>query len=71
MFCTASSVQRDALHERLVRVSIVHPRKLGLQFSLACLADRTQSAAADGALALAAQIMNEATRAARTMGRLR
>jgi hypothetical protein len=71
MFCTASSVQREVLHERLVRVSIVHPRKLGLQFALVCLADRTQSAAAEGALGLAAQIMNEATRAARATGRSR
>jgi DNA-binding transcriptional LysR family regulator len=70
MFCTASSVQPNALDERLVRVSIVHPRKLGLQFALVSLADRTQSAAADGALALAAQNMNEATRAARATGRL-
>ncbi|SAL51160.1 LysR family transcriptional regulator [Caballeronia udeis] len=71
MFCTASLLQRDPDGHRLVRVSIVHPRKLGLQFALVCLADRTQSAAVDVALALAGQIMNDASRAAQTAGRVR
>ncbi|CAH2786933.1 MAG: Transcriptional regulator, LysR family [uncultured Caballeronia sp.] len=71
MFCTASLPQRDPDGQRLVRVSIVHPRKLGLQFALVCLADRTQSAAVDVALALAGQIMNDASRAAQTAGRVR
>jgi DNA-binding transcriptional LysR family regulator len=65
MFCTSSSVRRDPETRRLERVSIIHPRKLGLQFALVCLADRTQSAAADAALTLAGQIMNDAGRAAR------
>ena len=65
VFCTGSSVQRDPEAQRLERVSIIHPRKLGLQFALVCLADRTQSAAADAALTLAGQIMNDAGRAAR------
>jgi len=71
MFSTASLLQRDPDGQRLVRVSIVHPRKLGLQFALVCLADRTQSAAVDVALALAGQIMNDASRAAQTGGRVR
>jgi DNA-binding transcriptional LysR family regulator len=71
MFCTASTLQRDADAQRLVRVSLVHPRKLGLQFSLVCLADRTQSTATDVALALAGQVMNDASRAAKATGRVR
>jgi DNA-binding transcriptional LysR family regulator len=71
MFCTASVLQRDPDGQRLARVSIVHPRKLGLQFALVCLADRTQSAAADVALELAGQIMNDASRAAQMAGRAR
>jgi hypothetical protein len=71
VFCTASVLQRDPDGQRLVRVPIVHPRKLGLQFALVCLADRTQSAAADVALALAGQIMNDASRGAQAGGRTR
>jgi hypothetical protein len=71
VFCTASVLQRDTDGQRLVRVPIVHPRKLGLQFALVCLADRTQSNAADAALALAGQIMNDASRAAQAAGRAR
>jgi len=64
-------LQRDPDGQRLVRVPIVHPRKLGLQFALVGLADRTQSAAADVALALAGQIMNDASRGAQAAGRTR
>ena len=71
VFCTASSIRRDPEGQRLDRVAIIHPRKLGLQFALVYLADRTQSAAAEAALALAGQIMNDAGRAARAMGRNR
>ncbi|MFT4434110.1 LysR family transcriptional regulator [Caballeronia sp. 15715] len=71
MFCTASVLQRDPDGRRLMRVPIIHSRKLGLQFALVCLADRTQSAAADAALVLAGQVMNDASRAAQVAGRTR
>jgi hypothetical protein len=41
----------------------MHPRKLGLEFALVVLAERTPSPAAHAALALAGQVMTQAGQA--------
>jgi hypothetical protein len=48
-----------------VRIALTHPPKLGLEFALVSLAERTPSPAASSALALAEQLMEEANSAAR------
>jgi DNA-binding transcriptional LysR family regulator len=65
LFATASALRRDLEARRLVRIALTHPPKLGLEFALVSLAERTPSPAASSALALAEQLMEEANSAAR------
>lgn len=60
LFATASAVRRDLAAARLVQVPVTHPRKLGLEFALVTLAERTPSPATHAALALAEQVMSQA-----------
>jgi DNA-binding transcriptional LysR family regulator len=63
LFATVSAVRRDLETARLARVPVMHPRKLGLEFALVVLAERTPSPAAHAALALAGQVMTQAGKA--------
>jgi hypothetical protein len=48
----------------LARIPLVNPPRLALEFALVYLAERTLSPAADSALGLAEQVMEDANRAA-------
>jgi len=65
LFATASAVRRDLEAQRLARIPLTHPPKLSLEFALVSLAERTHSPAASAALALAEEVMDNASTAAR------
>jgi DNA-binding transcriptional LysR family regulator len=67
LFATGSSVRRDLEAQRLAAVTLTNPPRLGLEFALVSLAERTPSPAASSALALAEQILTDANRAARDL----
>jgi DNA-binding transcriptional LysR family regulator len=64
LFGTASAVRRDLEARRLARIPLMNPPRLGLEFALIYLAERTPSPAASSALTLAEQVINDANRAA-------
>jgi DNA-binding transcriptional LysR family regulator len=64
LFATASAVRHELEAGRLVRIALTHPPKLGLEFALVSLAERTSSPAASSALALVEQLMDDANTAA-------
>ncbi len=64
MFSTASAMRRDLQARRLARIPLTNPPRLGLEFALVYLAERTPSPAAHSALGLAEQVMDDANRAA-------
>jgi DNA-binding transcriptional LysR family regulator len=64
LFATASAVRRDLAARRLARIPLSNPPRLGLEFALVYLAERTPSPAASSALALAEQVIGDADRAA-------
>lgn len=71
LFATGPSVRRELEAQRLVPVALTHPPRLSLEFALVYLAERTPSPAASAALALAEQIMTDATHAAQELLRTR
>ncbi|CAG4900930.1 LysR family transcriptional regulator [Paraburkholderia gardini] len=60
MFSTASAVRRDLGARRLARVTLSNAPRMGLEFALVSLAERTPSPAARSALAIAEQVMSDA-----------
>ncbi|HEY1997617.1 LysR family transcriptional regulator [Paraburkholderia sp.] len=64
IFGTASALRRDLEARRLARIPLTNPPRLGLEFALVYLAERTPSPAASSALALAEQVMTDANHSA-------
>ncbi|WP_345814832.1 LysR family transcriptional regulator [Paraburkholderia sp. PREW-6R] len=64
LFATASAIRHDLEAARLAPIKLTNPQRLGLEFALFYLADRTHSPAASSALALAERVLNDANEAA-------
>ncbi|RFU47520.1 LysR family transcriptional regulator [Paraburkholderia sp. DHOC27] len=71
LFATGSSVRRELEARSLAPVALTNPPRLGLEFALVSLAERTPSPAASAALTLAEEIMVDANKAAQSLLRPR